>query len=84
VSFEVIAPAQVRKREPKRVRLSCTTSAQVSEAIEALLWQGIHGRTRAEVVERLICQALCQKVRQGLIRLEDLQEPRAEPPREQQ
>lgn len=42
----------------KRPRLSCTTSPQVAEALDALLWTGLWGRTRAEVVERLLCHAI--------------------------
>ena len=57
-----------------RPRLSFTTSPQVSEAIEALLWQGLHGRTRAEVVERLVCRALDELLEVGRLKLEQLQE----------
>lgn len=39
---------------PSRARLSCTTSPQVREAVEALLWTGLYGANRAGVVERLI------------------------------
>ena len=42
----------------KRIRLSCATSAQVGECIEALLWSGLWGRTKAEVIERLLCKAI--------------------------
>jgi len=59
-----------------RVRLSCTTSPQVGEAVEALLWSGLYGRTRAEVVERLLCDAVAEKIRAGVVRADDLQEPR--------
>lgn len=42
----------------KRPRLSFTTSPQVSEAIDALLWTGLWGATRSAVVERLVCHAI--------------------------
>lgn len=58
-----------------RVRLSCTTSAPIGEAIEQLLWSGLYGRTRAAVVERLICEAIETKARAGLVKLEDLHSP---------
>ena len=44
----------------KSVRLSCTSTPQVREAIDSLLWSGLWGRTRAEVVERLVCHALLE------------------------
>jgi len=59
-----------------RVRFSCTTSAPIGEAIEKLLWTGLYGRTRAAVVERLVSEAIEAKVRAGLVRIEELQEPR--------
>lgn len=46
----------------KRVRLYCTTSPEVGEAVEALLWSGLWGRNRAEVVERLVCRAILEVV----------------------
>lgn len=56
----------------KRIRLSCTTSPQISEAIEQLLWSGLYGSSRAQVVERLICDAVGQKISTGLVRVKDL------------
>lgn len=58
----------------KRVRLNCQTTAQVGEAIEQLLWTGLYGSSRAAVVERLVCEALQEKARAGLIKVEDLRE----------
>lgn len=42
----------------KSKRLSCTTTAPIAEAVEHLLFTGFWGRTRAEVVERLVSHAL--------------------------
>jgi hypothetical protein len=55
-----------------RVRLSCTTSPQISEAIEQLLWSGLYGNSRAQVVERLIADAVVAKIRERVIKVEDL------------
>ncbi|MDA8119193.1 MAG: hypothetical protein M0Z85_03895 [Gammaproteobacteria bacterium] len=43
-----------------RKRFSFSTSDPVAELIEALLWSGLWGRTRAEVIDRLVCEALIQ------------------------
>ena len=48
--------AIVSKR--RNARLSCTTSTQVGEAVEHLLWSGLWGNSRAAVVERLLCHAI--------------------------
>jgi len=52
------------------VRLACTTSAQVGRMIDALLATGLYGNSRAAVVERLICQALIEDLRQRVVNLE--------------
>ena len=61
----------------KRVRLYCSTSPQVSEAVERLLWQGLHGSTRSEVVERLICQAVELNIVRGHLKHDQLSEPKS-------
>ena len=43
-----------------RKRFTFSTSESVAELIEALLWSGLWGRSRAEVIDRLICEALIQ------------------------
>ena len=42
----------------KSVRLFCTTSPQVGEAVEHLLWSGLWGGSRSAVIERLLCHAI--------------------------
>jgi hypothetical protein len=59
----------------KRIRLYCTGSPQMSEAVELLLWQGLHGSTRSEVIERLICQAVELNIVRGHLKHEQLSEP---------
>lgn len=51
-----------------RPRLSFTTSPQVRESIDALVWSGLWGRTRAEVCERLVCHALLEVAPPELLR----------------
>jgi hypothetical protein len=58
----------------KRVRLQCTTSPQVGEAVTALQWAGLHGSTRAEVVERLVCAAIEDLIDRGFLDPEQLSE----------
>lgn len=62
-----------------RIRLACTATAQMGEAIELLLWGGLHGRTRADVVERLLSQAICTLVHDGYIDIREIQEPKVRP-----
>lgn len=57
-----------------RVRLSCTVPLQIGEAVELLLWGGLHGGNRAEVVSRLISNAVVQLIRDGYIKASELQE----------
>jgi len=61
----------------KRVRLSCTVTAQIGEAVERLLWSGLHGNNRAEVVNRLVSDSVVRLIRDGYITVEEIQEPRA-------
>lgn len=42
----------------KSVRLSCTSTPQVSDAVDILLWSGMWGNSRSAVVERLLCHAI--------------------------
>lgn len=63
------------KPKPIRKHLACTVTPQVYEGVTALLWQGLHGNTRAEVVQRLIADAILEKIRVGFIRMEDIQDP---------
>lgn len=58
----------------KRIRLYCTATPQINEAVEALLWQGLHGRTRSEVVERLLAQAVELNIIRGHLKHEQLSE----------
>jgi hypothetical protein len=60
----------------RRVRLYCTTSPQVAEAVQALLWAGLHGSTRSEVVERLICRAVELNIIRGHLTHAQLNEPK--------
>jgi len=62
----------------KRVRLQCTATLQISEAIEKLLWGGLHGKTRSEVVERLLCEAVLAKIDNGELKVDDIREQTAE------
>lgn len=57
-----------------RVRLSCTVPLQIGEAVELLLWGGLHGNNRAEVVSRLVSNAVVQLIRDGYIKASELQE----------
>jgi hypothetical protein len=62
----------------KRVRLSITTSLQVGEAIERLLWSGLYGNNRATVVERLLCERIEQLMhRETLVHFVDVHEDAA-------
>lgn len=65
--------------KPSRVRLSCTATAQIGEAIEVLLWGGLHGNNRSEVVQRLISDAICRLAHEGYIDIRELQEPKVRP-----
>lgn len=58
----------------KRVRLQCTTTPQIAEAVERLLWNGTHGKTRSEVVERLLCEAVRVKIDKGELKATDIHE----------
>lgn len=68
----------------KSVKVSTIVSAPVGEAIECLLWQGLHGSTRSEVVRRLIEQAVELQIVRGHLRHDQLTEPakRPEPARQ--
>jgi hypothetical protein len=58
----------------KLAKLSCAVSPQVAEAVECLLWQGLHGSTRSEVVRRLIEQAVELQIVRGHLRHDQLNE----------
>ena len=68
-----------------RKRFSFSTSEPVAELIEALLWSGLWGRTRAEVIDRLVCEALIQHApidllnehAYGITEAEDAERPEA-------
>jgi hypothetical protein len=60
----------------KKIRVYCTVTPQVAEAIQACLWQGLHGSTKSEVIERLLCQAVELQIVRGHLKHEDLNEPR--------
>lgn len=60
----------------KSVRISSTVTPQVGEAIECLLWQGLHGSTRSEVIARLVCQAVELNIVRGHLRHDQLTEPK--------
>lgn len=60
----------------KSVRISSTVTPQVDEAINALLWQGLHGATRSQVVARLLCQAVELNIVRGHLSHEQLNEPK--------
>lgn len=49
------------------VKLNCTCSKQVSDVIDTLLSAGLHGNSRAEVIERLLCHAVEALVERGLL-----------------
>ena len=60
-----------KPKSKRRVRLSCTTSTQIGEAVEQLLWSGLYGNNRAAVVERLISDAVMAHVKDGLLKITD-------------
>lgn len=60
------------------VKVSATVSPQIGEAIDVLLWQGLHGSTRAEVVKRLLAQAVELQIVRGHLKHEQLSEPKRE------
>lgn len=55
--------------------LSCTVTPQIAEAIERLLWGGLHGNTRAEVARRLVSDAILRVIKEGYLKMEDITEP---------
>ena len=59
----------------RKIRIYCTASPQVAEAVQVLLWAGLHGSTRSEVIERLICQAVELNIVRGHLKHEQLSEP---------
>ena len=42
----------------RRIRITLTTSEQVSEALTALVSLGLYGSSVAEAAERLVCEGL--------------------------
>lgn len=63
----------------KSVKVSCSVSPQVGEAVECLLWQGLHGSTRSGVVRRLLEQAVELQIVRGHLRHDQLTEPKRAP-----
>jgi len=59
-----------------RIKLSASVSPQIGEAVECLLWQGLHGSTRSEVVRRLLEQAVELQIVRGHLRHDQLSEAR--------
>lgn len=57
-----------------RVKITVKLSAPVSQALDALLWSGLYGETREEVVERLVCERVMTLLRKGTLRREDIWE----------
>lgn len=57
-----------------RVRLYCTATPQMGEAVEKLLWTGLFGLNRSQVVERLLSEAIGRHLADGVLKLEDLRE----------
>jgi hypothetical protein len=55
----------------KRKRMSFSASEEVVEAIESLLWTGLNGRNRADVIERLICEAIRERVSSGSLKIDE-------------
>lgn len=58
----------------KRRRVAVSLTPQAFEALQVLLWQGLHGPTMAEVAERLLCEGIQQAIQRGLLKGSDLQE----------
>jgi hypothetical protein len=58
----------------KGKRLQTIVPAPLFEAIEQLLWTGLYGATRGDVVHRLISESVVRRVSEGLIKIEELHE----------
>lgn len=75
---KVASLAERRAREgfakASRVKITVKISPQVSQALDALLWAGLHGDSREAVVERLICDRIMTLLRKGTLRREDIWE----------
>lgn len=64
-----------RKMRPRTtVRVAAAVTPQISEAIDKLLWSGLYGTTRADVVSRLLSEGIVRCLVDGLVGLGDLRE----------
>jgi hypothetical protein len=71
-----MSSAALEIKKVARVRLSCTTTPQVGEAVEQLLWSGLYGNNRAEVISRLIGDGISRAIAAGLVDPKTLREVR--------
>jgi hypothetical protein len=74
-----VPPGEIDMKKSPKIRIYCTATVQINEAIEALLWQGLSGSTRSEVIERLICQAVELQIIRGHLTHAQLSEPKDKP-----
>lgn len=58
-----------QKNTTATARITINTSSEIASYLDDLVVIGIHGKTRAEVAERLVSTAIQQLIKDGLLKL---------------
>lgn len=63
-----------QKNSTATARVTINTSAEVAAYLDDLVSIGIHGKTRAEIAERLISKEIERLIKDGMLRLHKMNE----------
>lgn len=58
-----------QKNTTATARITINTSSEIASYLDDLVAIGIHGKTRAEVAERLVSTSVQQLIKDGLLKL---------------